>query len=949
MRTEFDTVDQFVRHGAEFVQFLHAARPQDIPGTVVERARLLVLDSLGALIAASAAKYSAGRIMSEFVRDLGGAGECTVVGRTFRTNSMLAALANGTMGYYCDIEPHNPEPIMHGMAVVLPTCLAVGQKVHSSGTEFLTALILGIEAACRISNSIGPSELYRRGFHPTCVCGGFGAAVAAARLLGLSFAQLQRALGLAATQASGLLAWEADDSENSRPFNAGIAARNGVTAALLAARGFGGPPDVLEGRWNIYRAYAAGASLERLTDGLADEYAISGCTVKKYACCAFTHPGLDALLDIMDEKGIKAEDIDEIVLRFPRSGVALIDNNPLRSHCAQYILAIGALEKKVAIDDFLRDRRREPAIFALTQRVKVIGDDALDALFPRRYPTILEVATRDGCRFSRRVDYAHGTPQNPVTPLYIREKFRSLASPLVPLETIARIEEVVSRLESLHDVDRLGELLSFEQDDTARGAFGMTRRDFIGAAAAAPAFLSQKKRRNLVFILSDDHRFDLMGCMGHPWVQTPHLDRLARGGALFQNAFATTSLCAPSRASILTGLYAHAHGVLDNVSALPPGLTTFPHILQKHGYRTAFFGKWHMGNQSDDAQPGFDRWIAFRGQGEYRDPLINFDGQRRRTKGYVTDILTEEAARFIRQNTGEPFLLYLAHKAVHGPFTPAPRHSGLYADAPIPYPRSMANTEENYRGRPEWVRRARGSALGVEGMHNGLMTFDEFYRSYCRTLMALDESVGQVMSVLEEKGMLNDTLIVYMSDNGQLCGEHGLIDKRAMYEPSMRIPMIGHCPDLFDGNQRVARMVLNLDVAPTLFDAAGVPAPPSLHGRSLLPLLQSRAAEWRTDFLYEYFWERGFPQVPTVLGLRTETESYMQYHGVWDLEELYEIDKDPDQMNNLLGEVRITTQGGRLLQRIQDAALKKRVSGLQHRMERILAETGGRREPVWKA
>jgi 2-methylcitrate dehydratase PrpD len=266
-----------------------------------------------------------------------------------------------------------------------------------------------------------------------------------------------------------LLAWEADDSENSRAFNPGIAARNGVTAALLAARGFGGPPDVLEGKWNIYRAYAATARLERLTDGLADEYAISGCTVKKYACCAFIHPGLDALLDILEENGIEAEDIGEIVLRFARSGLALIDNNPLRSHCAQYILPIGALEKKVAIDDFLYDRRREPAIFALTQRVKVVGDDALDAFFPRRYPTILEVATRDGRCFSRRVDYAHGTPQNPVTPLYIRQKFRNLAGRLVSPETLTRIEEMVSRLESLDDVDRLGDLLSFEQDGTTRG------------------------------------------------------------------------------------------------------------------------------------------------------------------------------------------------------------------------------------------------------------------------------------------------------------------------------------------------------------------------------------------------------------------------------------------------------------------------------------------------
>lgn len=473
----------------------------------------------------------------------------------------------------------------------------------------------------------------------------------------------------------------------------------------------------------------------------------------------------------------------------------------------------------------------------------------------------------------------------------------------------------------------------------------MTRRSFL---STAPALLARNRPRNLVFILADDHRYDVMSCAGHPFVQTPGLDRLARGGVRFTNAFVTTSLCSPSRASILTGQYVHAHGVTDNVSPLPPGLVTFPQVLQSAGYRTALIGKWHMGGETDAPRPGFDRWASFRGQGVYNDPVLNIDGERRQVKGYVTDILTEEALRFIGENASRPFLLYLGHKAVHADFYPAPRHRNLYAKAAIPHPASMANTEENYRGKPDWVRRQRNSWHGVDGMYNHRIGFDDFYRDYCRTLAALDESVGRVTDELERRRLLDDTLIVYMGDNGFQFGEHGLIDKRTMYETSIRVPMIAHCPALLEGGRRVEGMALNIDIAPTLLDAAGVPPPASIHGRSLLPLARG-AGEWRTEFVYEYFWERDFPQTPSVLGLRTDHHSFMQYHGIWDLDELYDLRADPDQMHNLLGGVRTRTEAGRLFYRIQDPDLRRLVADLQNRMGRILDSTGGRREPSWHA
>ena len=468
------------------------------------------------------------------------------------------------------------------------------------------------------------------------------------------------------------------------------------------------------------------------------------------------------------------------------------------------------------------------------------------------------------------------------------------------------------------------------------------------ATSAIQNLAAQTGKRNLVFILIDDHRFDMLGCLGHPFVKSPNLARRARGGVLLRNAFVTTSLCSPSRASILTGQYVHAHGVTDNVSPLPQGLLTFPQILQKNGYHTALIGKWHMGGDSDAPRPGFDRWVSFRGQGQYIDPVLNIDGTQKKTTGYVTDIITEESVKFVRENASRPFMLYMSHKAVHAEFTPAQRHRKLYSDVRIPYPASMADTEENYRGRPDWVRRQRNSWHGVDGMYNKTVKFDDFYRDYCRTLAGVDESVGALVAELEARGLLDNTLIVFMGDNGFQFGEHGLIDKRTMYEPSIRVPMIAHCPALFAGNRQEQGMALNLDIAPTLLEAAGIPVPANMHGRSLLPLLKGGARDWRTEFVYEYLWERDYPQTPTVIGLRTDRYSFMQYHGVWDLDELYDLERDPKQMNNLLANVRTTTESGRLLQRIKDPELKKLVSGLQDRLYKTLAATGGRREPSWK-
>lgn len=450
--------------------------------------------------------------------------------------------------------------------------------------------------------------------------------------------------------------------------------------------------------------------------------------------------------------------------------------------------------------------------------------------------------------------------------------------------------------------DRRGVLLA-----GSGGAFGL----YSWAAAAAPAAKPAPKRltlprkpgvrpRNILFVLTDDHRYDAMGFMeAQSFGDTPTLDRLAREGRHFRNAFVTTALCSPSRASIFTGLYAHQHRVVDNNHPIPPGLTFYPEYLQKAGYETAFIGKWHMGLESDAPQPGFDRWVSFRGQGHYlpHEDGLNVDGRKVAQRGYITDELTDYALDWIgKRDRKRPWMMHLAHKAVHAEFIPAPRHAGRYAKEIFRYP---ANMKPGMPGRPMWVENQRNSWHGVDFPYHGTLDIGEYYKRYMETLLAVDEGLARIMDVLERRGELDDTLIVYMGDNGFMFGEHGLIDKRAAYEESMRVPMLMRCPALF-GAGSVEQVVANIDIAPTMLAVAGLEPPPDLAGSNMLPLIQGQAAPWRSELLYEYYWERNFPQTPTVHALREAQFKYMHFHGIWDLDELYDLAADPHENDNLL-------------------------------------------------
>ncbi len=413
--------------------------------------------------------------------------------------------------------------------------------------------------------------------------------------------------------------------------------------------------------------------------------------------------------------------------------------------------------------------------------------------------------------------------------------------------------------------------------------------------------ISGRKSRNIVFILSDDHRYDFMGFMGKVnFLETPNMDHLAREGAHLQNAFVTTSLCSPSRASILTGLYSHKHGVVDNQTPVSKDLVYFPQYLHKAGYETAFIGKWHMGHEEDTPRKGFDKWISFRGQGKYYDPILNIDGKRLEAKGYITDLLTDYAVQWLKKDRDRPFFLYLSHKAVHAMFEPAKRHLGRYEQVPLEYPKSMANTEENYLGKPRWVKEQRNSWHGVDYMYHGQMDFDTFYRRYCETLLAVDESIGRVLETLKEMGILDTTLVLYMGDNGFCFGEHGLIDKRHMYEASLRVPLLAFCPEMIRSGTKVSHLIQNIDIAPTILEASGLKSPDKIDGRSFLSLLEGKEIQWRDAIFYEYYWERNFPQTPTVHGIRTDNYKYIHYHGIWDVDELYDIQTDPDEIRNLI-------------------------------------------------
>jgi len=448
---------------------------------------------------------------------------------------------------------------------------------------------------------------------------------------------------------------------------------------------------------------------------------------------------------------------------------------------------------------------------------------------------------------------------------------------------------------------------------------------------------ADRQRPNVVFILTDDQRWDQMSCAGHPFLKTPNLDRLAAEGARFANMFVTTSLCSPSRASFLSGLYAHAHGVVNNFTDYPRDLPSFPRRLQQAGYETAYIGKWHMGEKSDQRRPGFDFWITHTGQGKYYDTTFNVNGRRTVKKGYYTHRVTDMAVDWLQQKHGKPFLLILGHKAPHTPFTPEKRYVHLFDHVKIEYPA----TAFALQGKPKWVEQRLDTWHGIYGPIYGfrkafpdtspesVKEFADFVRAYTATIKSVDDSVGRVYRTLGNMGQLDNTLLIFAGDNGMFLGEHGMTDKRAMHEPSIRVPLLVRYPKLVHPGTVIERMVLNVDLAPSVVEICGAKPLENVHGSSWKGLLEDKTADWRKSWYYEYNYEKQFPYTPNVRGVRTDEWKYVHYpHGDGSPDrhkaELYNLKTDPGETKNL----------------IDDLAYAGKIAELKAELARLMKATG---------
>lgn len=423
----------------------------------------------------------------------------------------------------------------------------------------------------------------------------------------------------------------------------------------------------------------------------------------------------------------------------------------------------------------------------------------------------------------------------------------------------------------------------------------------LGAGTAAmlvsPAVVAAE-RPNILIMITDDQRYDALSVVQKeqgerarfPWFQTPNLDRLAAEGVRFRNAFVVNSLCAPSRAVMLTGRYNHLNGIASNFRPFPLENPTYATILQRAGYVTGYFGKWHMDSQRE--RPGFDFFASFIGQGVYFDCPLLVQGIETPTQGWVDDVTTEYAIKFIRETSEQkkPWLVVLGFKTPHGPFTPPERAKDRFAGC-------LARRTPNFEVRPPYMPGAQSKQVGNVPPESNEVSVN---LDYFRSISGVDDCVGRILATLEECRVAEDTVVIFQSDNGFYLGEHGLGDKRSAYEESLRIPLLARYPKSIAKGLVRDEMVLNLDLAPTILDFAGVPAPEEMQGKSWRPLAEGKNVPWRKSWLYEYFAEKQRnSRVPDVVAVRTESAKLITYLGHDDWTELFDLKTDPYETRNL--------------------------------------------------
>ena len=445
-------------------------------------------------------------------------------------------------------------------------------------------------------------------------------------------------------------------------------------------------------------------------------------------------------------------------------------------------------------------------------------------------------------------------------------------------------------------------------------------------AAATAEGAGPSSRPNIVFILSDDHAAHAVSAYGSRINRTPNIDRLAREGVLFANCFAVNSICAPSRASILTGLYGHENGVRNNGGRLRADLATFPKLLREAGYTTAVVGKWHLKDPPD----GFDHWCILPGQGAYFDPPMITNGQQQRFSGYVSEVITDRAIQWLGQrDAGKPFCLLVHHKAPHANWEAGPRYANLFQETPIPEPatfhddhatRSQAIRSHRLFVEPKlwelhYQRRFGGIPATVSEKDAKGWVYQRFIKDYLRCVASVDDSVGRLLNYLDTARLAGNTIVVYTSDQGFFLGDHGLYDKRFMYEESIRMPLLVRWPAKTKESTRVDRIVLNVDFAPTLLSSAGVSPPKTMQGRSFLPLLcGEQPADWRQAMYYR-FYEQAYGIGPHE-GIRTDQYKLVHYLYGDNAWELYDLKKDPCELHNVFGDSSYTELAAQLQARL---------------------------------
>jgi arylsulfatase A-like enzyme len=483
----------------------------------------------------------------------------------------------------------------------------------------------------------------------------------------------------------------------------------------------------------------------------------------------------------------------------------------------------------------------------------------------------------------------------------------------------------------------------------------------VGTALLATSVLVQTQpagRPNIIYIMTDDHAAHAIGAYGSRVNQTPNLDRLAREGALLTSVFATNSICTPSRAAILTGQYSHLNGV-TMFNRFDSSRMTVARLLQQGGYYTGMVGKWHLG--SDPV--GFDKWEILPGQGVYRDPVFyTATSEKTYTGRYATDVITDLALEFVANRPRDkPFFLMMHHKAPHRPWEPNADYAAQFASRRIPEPvtfwdsyatRTDALHENQQRVaadltnrdlkltpppglqgpelanwltiKPDAVTTIRdGKSVTLTGEALVRWKYQRYMQDYLATVQSVDDSVGRVLAFLDRSGLASNTLVVYTSDQGFFLGDHGLFDKRFMYEESIRMPFLVRWPASIKPGTRSDALALNIDFAPTFLEVAGLPKSADMQGRSLLSVLHGRTpSDWRTSMYYRYYHDPGDHNTRAHYGVRTRTHKLI-YFWKKDQWELFDLVNDPYELHNLYGEPGqedLTTNLKRELARLKLAA-----------------------------